>query len=219
MKQKQIINQTIAKIKRIEENYIVCKLQLYTPYSRIIRDKKNKKIKIKYDGFSDELKIKFDKGNTKLLYKLEHVDRRKKQIVKYKTKLLNRSSKFMEIIDIVTDEELEENGTYLFDTNNMLSSTTEKTKYKTYTQRGTNIIKKHHIKGISNTTIKYTSQSDLLGDITFTINEVDEENLKTKQPFTTKGYKELHINEFIELLEQEEAKGRKTYVVVKTKAQ
>ncbi len=217
MEQKQIIIPIRAKIRRVEKDYIICRLQLYAPNTMIIKDKTGKKITIKDNGFSDELKIKFDKSNNKLLHKLEHVDRRKNQMVKYKAKLLTKDPKLMEIVDIVTDEELEENNTYLFYDNNILSSTIEKTRYKTYIQRGTDVIKKQHIKGISNTTIKYTSQRDLYNGITFVINEIPEEMLFTEQLFKLKGYKEQTINEFIELLKQEEAEGINTYVVVKTR--
>ena len=41
--------------------------------------------------------------------------------------------------------------------------------------------------------------------------------LFTEQLFKLKGYKEQTINEFIELLKQEEAEGINTYVVVKTR--
>lgn len=220
MKQKQTIGYKEVTFRGIERNYIICDIRVHPASTQLVKDNKGNTIKQRLTGLLVGKKVKFDESNLKLLEKLKKLRKRTKITVIYNRGIATEDLRNVTVIDITTEAELKEKISYLFDTNNMLSSTTEKTKYKTYTQRGTNIIKKHSIKGLSNSTNKYYIQQDLFGNTIFTTNEFTEEITDTRQIFPTKNnYIELNIDKLIELLEQEEAKGRKTYVVVKTKVQ
>lgn len=218
MEEKQFIGYREAKVIEIEDNYIKCEIEIYPRDTMEVKGKNGRKKKATLPRVSKIVNLKFDRSNIELLQKFIELDFRYKVRLKYKIKSWRQLDLTgAEIIDFKTIKELKDNTTYLFDTKDMVISATEKNKYKTYVQKGKDIIKKNHIKGVNSTTIKYAAQQDLYDGITFTINEIPEEPPITKQLFTSKEYKELSVNEFIELLKQEEAKGIDTYVIVKTK--
>lgn len=219
MKQKQTIGYKEVTFRGIEGNYIICDIRVHPASTQLVKDNKGNTIKQRLTGLLMGKKVKFDESNLKLLEKLKKLRKRTKITVIYNKAISLEDLRDVTIIDITNKAELEEKISYLFDVDEMILSATEKAKYKSSIQKGKDIIKKNHIKGVDNTAIKYNAQQDLYDGITFTINEIPEEPPITKQLFTSKDYKELSVNEFIELLKQEEAKGRKTYVVVKTKAQ
>lgn len=219
MKQKQTIGYKEVTFRGIEGNYIICDIRVHPASIQLVKDNKGNTIKQRFTGLLVGKKVKFDESNLKLLEKLKKLRKRTKITVIYNKAISLEDLRDVTIIDITNKAELEEKISYLFDVDEMILSATEKAKYKSSIQKGKDIIKKNHIKGVDNTAIKYNAQQDLYDGITFTINEIPEEPPITKQLFTSKDYKELSVNEFIELLKQEEAKGRKTYVVVKTKAQ
>lgn len=217
MKQKQTIGYKEVTFRGIEGNYIICDIRVHPASTQLVKDNKGNTIKQRLTGLLVGKKVKFDESNLKLLEKLKKLRKRTKITVIYNKAISLEDLRDVTIIDIANKAELEEKISYLFDVDEMILSATEKAKYKSSIQKGKDIIKKNHIKGVNNTTIKYNAQQDLYDGITFTINEIPEEPPITKQLFTSKEYKELSVNEFIELLKQEEAKGIDTYVIVKTK--
>lgn len=217
MKQKQTIGYKEVTFRGIEGNYIICDIRVHPASTQLVKDNKGNTIKQRLTGLLMGKKVKFDESNLKLLEKLKKLKKRTKITVIYNKAISLEDLRDVTIIDIANKAELEEKISYLFDVDEMILSATEKAKYKSSIQKGKDIIKKNHIKGVNNTTIKYNAQQDLYDGITFTINEIPEEPPITKQLFTSKEYKELSVNEFIELLKQEEAKGIDTYVIVKTK--
>ena len=189
MKQKQTIGYKEVTFRGIEGNYIICDIRVHPASIQLVKDNKGNTIKQRFTGLLVGKKVKFDESNLKLLEKLKKLRKRTKITVIYNKAISLEDLRDVTIIDITNKAELEEKISYLFDVDEMILSATEKAKYKSSIQKGKDIIKKNHIKGVDNTAIKYNAQQ------------------------------ELSVNEFIELLKQEEAKGRKTYVVVKTKAQ